>query len=149
MFSCTKKKTDSENHFAEIERDIVVTEFQAFIDSADVTGSILLYDLNNDTYYSNDFNWTRKGYLPASTFKIPNSMIALETGVVENDSTLFEWIGYERRLKFWEQDLTFKKAFHYSCVPCYQEVARKIGATRMNAWLNKLDYGQMHVDTTN
>ena len=93
VFSCTKKKTDSENHLAEIERDIVVTEFQAFIDSADVTGSILLYDLYNDTYYSNDFNWTRKGHLPASTFKIPNSMIALETGVVENDSTLFEWKG--------------------------------------------------------
>ena len=55
----------------------------------------------------------------------------------------------ERRLKVWEQDLTFKQAFHYSCVPCYQEVARKIGATRMNVWLNKLDYGQMHVDTTN
>jgi beta-lactamase class D len=150
VFSCINKKTDSEkNQIIEIEREIVITEFQTYIDSADVTGSILIYDLKDDKYYSNNFNWAKKGHLPASTFKIPNSFIALETGVVENDSTLFKWDGEERRLKVWEQDMIFKDAFHYSCVPCYQEVARKIGVNRMNKYLDKFDYGKMKVDSTN
>ena len=71
------------------------------------------------------------GHLPASTFKIPNSIIALETGLIEDDSTLIKWDGDERRLPAWEQDLVFRDAFHYSCVPCYQEIARKIGEKRM------------------
>jgi beta-lactamase class D len=150
VFSCTNKKTEFEkNPNIEIEHELVVPEFQTFIDSADVKGSILIYDLKDDEYYSNNFNWVKKGNLPASTFKIPNSIIALETGVVENDSTLFKWNGDERGLKAWEQDMILKEAFHYSCVPCYQEVARKIGAKQMNEYLDKLDYGKMNVDTSN
>ena len=150
VFSCTKKKTNSDkNQSAEIEGEVVVPEFQTFIDSADVKGSILIYDLKDDKYYSNNFTWAKKGNLPASTFKITNSIIALETGVVENDSTLFKWNGEERRLRIWERDMIFKEAFHYSCVPCYQEVARKIGVKRMNEYLDKLDYGKMEVDSTN
>jgi beta-lactamase class D len=150
VFSCTNKKTNSDkNQSPEIEREIVVSEFQTLIDSADVKGSILIYDLKDDKYYSNNFNWAKKGNLPASTYKITNSIIALETGVVQSDSTLFKWNGEERRLKIWEQDMIFKDAFHYSCVPCYQEVARKIGVNRMNKYLDKLDYGNMKVDSTN
>lgn len=150
MFSCTNKKTNSDNNQSpEIEREIVVSEFQTLIDSSDVKGSILIYDLKDDKYYSNNFNWAKKGNLPASTYKITNSIIALETGVVQSDSTLFKWNGEERRLKIWEQDLIFKDAFHYSCVPCYQEVARKIGVNRMNKYLDKFDYGKMKVDSTN
>lgn len=52
-------------------------------------------------------------------------------------------------MKSWEQDLIFQKAFHYSCVPCYQEVARKIGAQRMLDYLNQLEYGNMQVDSSN
>lgn len=150
VFSCTNKKTNSDkNQSPEIEREIVVSEFQTLIDSADVKGSILIYDLKDDKFYSNNFNWAKKGNLPASTYKITNSIIALETGVVQNDSTLFKWNGEERRLKIWENDMIFKDAFHYSCVPCYQEVARKIGVNRMNKYLDKLDYGKMKVDSTN
>ena len=150
VFSCTNKKTNSDkNQSPEIEREVVVSEFQTLIDSADVKGSILIYDLKDDKFYSNNFNWAKKGNLPASTYKITNSIIALETGVVQNDSTLFKWNGEERRLKIWENDMIFKDAFHYSCVPCYQEVARKIGVNRMNKYLDKLDYGKMKVDSTN
>lgn len=150
VFSCSNKKTNSDkNQSPEIEREIVVSEFQTLIDSADVKGSILIYDLKDDKYYSNNFNWAKKGNLPASTYKITNSIIALETGVVQSDSTVFKWNGEERRLKIWEQDMIFKDAFHYSCVPCYQEVARKIGVNRMNKYLDKLDYGNMKIDSTN
>ena len=149
LFSCNEKKITSDTkENKETEREIILQEFQTILDTANVKGAILIYDLTDDRYYSNDFEWTKKGNLPASTFKITNSIIALETGVVENDSTLFKWNGEKRYLKNWEQDLIFRDAFHYSCVPCYQEVATKIGAKQMNTYLDKLQYGNMDVDTT-
>ena len=150
FFSCTSNKTyPNKKDEKSTEFRIVISDFNTIIESTDVKGSILIYDFENNKYYSNDFQWAEKGNLPASTFKIPNSIIALETGVVENDSTLFKWYGEKRYLKNWEQDLIFKQAFHYSCVPCYQEVARKIGTKKMSKHLNEIDYGNMKVDSLN
>lgn len=150
LFSCTGKKTESDKkEIKVVEREIIVPQFEKIIDSANVEGAILIYDLKNDKYYSNDFNWAKKRNLPASTFKITNSIIALETGVVENDSTLLKWNGEKRRFKNWEQDLILRDAFHFSCVPCYQEIARKVGENKMNKFLKKLDYGNMKVDSSN
>ena len=132
-----------------VSHRIVQPEFQAIIDSSDVSGAILFYDLNKDIYHSNDFEWTHKGKLPASTFKIANSIIGLETGIIENANAIFKWDGNEKWLKVWEQDLVLKDAFQYSCVHCYQEIARDIGVQRMNNYLSKLDYGNFKVDSTN
>ena len=145
--SCTNSKTRSEKQ--EEQKEITRSEFQIILDSASVNGSILVYDLNENKYYSNDYEWSKTGRLPASTFKITNSIIGLETKVIENDSTIFKWNGEPRSYKSWEQDLSLKNAFHYSCVPCYQEVARAIGVKRMNDYLSSLEYGNMQVDSTN
>lgn len=125
------------------EHKIVKAEFQKILDEKKVIGTILIYDLSADRYYSNDFLWAEKGKLPASTFKIPNSMVALELGVVQDDSTIFRWDGVERSVSNWNQDLIFRDAFHYSCVPCYQDVARNVGKERMHAMLDKIEYPGM------
>ncbi|GAA3513622.1 OXA-48 family carbapenem-hydrolyzing class D beta-lactamase OXA-54 [Aquimarina addita] len=151
LLSCTQKNknTSTESKTEEtVKNQINVPAFQAIIDSADVTGAILIYNLQTDFYYANDFTWANKGKLPASTYKIPNSIIALETGVVKNDSTLFKWDGQKRAFKIWEQDLLFKDAFQYSCVPCYQEVARNIGLQRMKEHITRFNYGEIKVDST-
>ncbi len=129
--------------------EVYVPQLQQLLDSFQLVGGILVYDDSSETYFSNDVEWAKKGALPASTFKIINSIIGLETGVVESDSTMFTWNGEDRALDVWEQDLTLKQAFHFSCVPCYQEVARGIGTERMNTYLAKLDYGKMDVDSSN
>lgn len=128
-------------------KEITKPELGLILDSLKVQGAILIHDVKNNTYYSNDFSWARTGFIPASTFKIPNSIIALETGVVASDSTIFKWNGEKRSFKRWEEDLTFKKAFQVSCVPCYQEIARKVGVSRMKSYLKKLDYKGMVFDT--
>lgn len=148
--SCSEnKKTKKEQKINLSENEIVKPEFQSIIDSSNVNGSILIYDLKNDLYYSNNFDWAKTGRLPASTFKIVNSIIALETKVVENDSTLFHWNGEKRDYKIWEQDLILRDAFKYSCVPCYQEIAKEIGEKRMNEYLEKLEYKDMKVNAKN
>jgi beta-lactamase class D len=128
-------------------KEIEKSEFGSILDSLKVKGAILIYDVKNKIYYSNDFSWAKTGIIPASTFKIPNSIIALETGIVESDSTMFMWNGEKRRFKKWEENLTFKKAFQVSCVPCYQEIARKVGVKRMKSYLKKLNYNGMVFDT--
>ncbi|WP_408025499.1 class D beta-lactamase [Tenacibaculum sediminilitoris] len=146
LFSC---KNEEKSKKEKVETKFVVNnKFQEILDVTKLEGAILVYDLHKDVYYSNNFDWCKTGSLPASTFKIPNSIIALETGVVKNDSVIFKWNGESRPLKVWEQDLTFKEAFHYSCVPCYQEVARKIGVERMKSNLAKLNFGSMNVNET-
>ncbi len=125
------------------DHKIVKTEFQEILDEKKVIGSILIYDLSAGRFYSNDFAWAETGQLPASTFKIPNSIVALELGVVKDDSTIFKWDGVERSVKNWNQDLIFRNAFHYSCVPCYQDIARKVGVDRMRTILDKMQYPGM------
>ena len=151
FFSCLNQKGSNSETEQETISDhwVQKLEFQSIIDSANVKGSILIYDIQKDVFYSNDFEWANRGFLPASTYKIINSIIALECGVVEDDSTLFKWDGKKRAIKNWEQDLIFRDAFHFSCVPCYQGVARRVGEKRMNEYLSKLDYGNIRVDSNN
>ncbi len=123
---------------------MIETEMPALtelLDSALVKGAILLFDPQEKTYYSNDFDWARKGQLPASTFKIAHSLIALETGVMAHDSVIIKWDGEPKWVKSWEQDLTFRDAFRFSCLPCYRQIAPQVGIERMTDWLTKLDYG--------
>ncbi|WP_420573065.1 class D beta-lactamase [Kordia sp.] len=154
FFSCIEESKNSskpQEVSADItlEEHVIVSDFQKIIDTTGVKGSILLYDVKKNTYYSNAFSLANTGKLPASTYKIPNSIIALETNVVKDENEMFIWNGEERFLKSWETDLTFKQAFQRSCVPCYQEVARKIGVARMNLFLEKLQYGTIVVNYSN
>lgn len=142
-------KQDQASHSGEENMRMEYDTFQQLLDGALVKGAILVYDPIEDSFYSNDFEWCEQGHLPASTFKIPNTIIALETGVVADENTLFPWDGQPRSMASWEQDLTLREAFHFSCVPCYQEIARKVGAEQMKLWLEKLSYGEMDVHPEN
>lgn len=84
--------------------------------------------------------------LPASTFKIPNSIIALETGVVADpDQDIFKWDGVKRSIEPWNRDHTLRSAIAASAVPVYQEIARRIGAERMQRYVNLLEYGNRSI----
>jgi len=147
-FFSLNQESICQNKWTDNIKKVKESSFQSILDTAKVTGSVLVYDPQLKTLYSNDFERCEKGFLPASTFKIVNSIISLETGVVENDSTIFIWNSQKRNLAIWEKDLSFKEAFQLSCVPCYQDIAKIIGAKRMNEYLKKLNYGHMIVDST-
>lgn len=99
--------------------------------------------LNNGTGEFTIYNIDRykdSSYLPASTFKIVNSLIGLQTGVISSDTMVIKWDGKARRPE-WDKDLTMYNAFRVSAVPYYQEVARRIGKDVMQKWLDSLSYG--------
>jgi beta-lactamase class D len=79
---------------------------------------------------------------PCSTFKIWNSLIGLEEGLIDKPDEIFwTWDGVKRDFSGWNEDRTWREAFAVSCVPAFQVLARKIGKKRMQVWLEKLDYG--------
>jgi beta-lactamase class D len=121
--------------------------FKNILEYTGVKGSVLIYDLKKDIYYSNDYDWASQGQLPASTFKIVNSIIGLETGVI-TDSVIFKWDGEQKWNDKWMQDLDLQSAIQFSCVPCYQQLARDIGTERMNEYLDKLEFPKMAVDAS-
>ncbi len=106
-----------------------------------VTGTIALYDTQDGVLGCSDIDKCREAVSPASTFKIPNSMIALESGVVEGPDTLLPWDHQQYTNDNWNQDLKFRDAFRVSCLPCYRAIARKVGEAGEREWVQKLGYG--------
>jgi beta-lactamase class D len=96
------------------------------------TGNFTIYNLSR---------YRDSSFLPASTFKIVNSLIGLQTGKISSDSMVIKWDGIKRSVDAWNKDLTMYEAFRVSAVPYYQEVARRIGKDTMQAWLDTLGYG--------
>ena len=102
------------------------------------TGNITVYNLER---------YRDSAYLPASTFKIVNSLIGLQTGVIESDSMVIKWDGIKRPFESWNRDLNMYDAFRVSSVGYYQEVARRIGKDTMQTWLDSLSYGSKKITT--
>ena len=125
---------------------------KSFFDSSKVDGCFALYD--NGTGQFTVYNLSRykdSAYLPASTFKIVNSLIGIETGRIVNEKMIIKWDGIVRKhdngdtIKEWNKDLTMAEAFKVSCVPYYQEVARRIGKDTMQQWLDSIKYGNKKI----
>lgn len=105
-----------------------------------IKGTMLIESLDGTERYVYNDKRAHMPLLPASTFKIPNTLIALEEGVVRLDSVIV-WDKVERSIKAWNQDQDLASAFKSSCVWCYQFFARHIGLEKYNAYLQKLHYG--------
>lgn len=123
----------------------VPPNFQPFFQEYGVEGCFLLYDLNNDLYHIYNSRRCEEGFLPASTFKILNALIALETGVVTGEDMVIPWDGEVRSVEEWNRDHTLASAIQYSAVPYFQEVARRIGPERMKEYVDDSDFGRMDV----
>jgi beta-lactamase class D len=110
------------------------------------TGTFVAYKVDDYLIIASDKVRSGEGKLPASTFKIPNSIIALETGVVgDPDKDVFKWDGVTRSIEPWNKDHTLRSAIAVSAVPVYQEIARRIGAERMQKYLDLFDYGNRDI----
>jgi beta-lactamase class D len=109
-------------------------------------GTFVGYKVDDYLVIASDKERSGEAKLPASTFKIPNSLIALETGVVEDpDKDVFKWDGVVRSIEAWNKDHTMRSAIAASVVPVYQEIARRIGAERMQKYLDLFEYGNRDI----
>lgn len=108
-------------------------------------GTFVLLDVEHN--HMTVINSTRAAqrFWPASTFKIANSLIALETGAVRSEQEVIPYGGQPQPFEVWEQDMPLAEAIRVSNVPVYQEVARRIGLSRMQHWVKRLDYGNQNI----
>lgn len=114
-------------------------------DKYKVQGSFIMYDQMNDRYTVYNKEQTSKAFTPASTFKIFNSLVSLETKVVKDEHVVFKWDGKERPIAAWNKDTDMKDAFKNSTVWYYQELAKRVGESQMKNWLEKAKYGNADI----
>jgi beta-lactamase class D len=110
-------------------------------DRAEVHGCFLLYDMRGDRMQVYSPGRADSTFLPASTFKIFNSLVALETGVVRDENDTIRWDGVQRQIAGWNSDQNMRSAIRFSTVWFYQELARRIGTERMQEFLTRTHYG--------
>ncbi len=127
--ACSVNKAKIDDSFKKYFDENGVDGCFAFLDNTN--GQVTLYNLKYDTLR----------FTPASTFKIVNSLIGLQTGIITNDTMQIKWDGLVRNRPEWNKDMGMKEAFKVSCVPYYQEVARRIGRDTMMRWIDSLGYG--------
>ena len=110
-----------------------------------VTGSTIIYDAKTDRTYQHNPQRNQTAFLPASTFKILNALISLETKVVPDELAILTWDGIDRNPPEWNRDLNMKEAMKLSAVWFYQVLARRVGHDRMQKWVTQVDYGNHQI----
>ncbi|HAY88987.1 MAG TPA: hypothetical protein DCY51_06080 [Bacteroidetes bacterium] len=148
VLGCTSATQNKDSKTEALEIRELEPAIRDSLDSANVVGSVLIFDPSKNTYYSNDYNRAYNAFLPAFTFKIPNSIIALELGNAVDENTIIPWDSTVRDNKNWNQDLTLEEAYRYSCIPCYQSLARKAGVSNMKTQLERMEYPGMVFDSS-
>lgn len=121
-------------------------DFARYFEEERAVGTFVLYDPESNRYRIHDIDRAKEPFIPASTFKIANSLIALETGAVPDTSTVLSWDGQERSISSWNRDHSMTTAFPNSVVWFYQELARRIGEERMQDYVNRMSYGNSNID---
>lgn len=112
----------------------------------DFSGTFVLYEQSSGRYTIVGKNRANARFSPMSTFKIPNSIIALETGVVADTGQVLSWdtLSYPVESwwpETWQGQHTLSSAMRYSVVPVYRTLATKIGNERMQTYIGQFGYG--------
>jgi beta-lactamase class D len=130
-------------------------DLKRIFDVSGVNGGIIVYDLHKDISYIYNPVRVRTGYLPASTFKILNSLIALEVGVVKDtkqqllkgNSEILLFEGKPLLPDECNNSITMQIAFSKSCIQIYQAIAREIGIDRYKKFIGEINYGNANVES--
>ena len=117
------------------------TDLAKLFQERDVVGTIVISSLDGKTTYIHNLPRAEERFLPASTFKIPNTLIALEEGVIADEKEIIKWDGKDKGWKEWNTDQSFETAFPLSCVWFYQELAKRVGNERYLQHLHRIHYG--------
>ena len=120
-------------------------ELGKIFQEAEVQGTFALSDPVKQIIYVANLKRAKTRFIPASTFKIANTLIGLDTKVIKNVDEILPYGGKPQPFKEWEQDMSLRNAIRVSNVPVYQELARRIGLKRMAVGVKKLNYGNQMI----
>jgi beta-lactamase class D len=117
---------------------------------SDQPGAFVLLDPQANRTICYNSERARTGFRPASTFKIASTLIALETGVATGPDFALAWDSTRAPRQpwwpaTWARDHTLRTALPASVVWFYQEMVRRIGAERMQQYLDDFNYGNRDI----
>jgi beta-lactamase class D len=116
-------------------------QLENLFSEAGVNGTFVLYDVSAGRMTVHNLPRAEQRMIPASTFKIANSLIGLATGAVASVEEVLPYGGKAQPYESWEQNMGLRDAIKISNVPVYQELARRIGLERMRENLESIPYG--------
>ncbi|MDF1612548.1 penicillin-binding transpeptidase domain-containing protein [Stygiobacter electus] len=113
-------------------------------------GTLVLYGQQKEKYFVYNKERAEERFLPASTFKIMNSLIALQLKIIPDENYIFKWDGIKYENKNWNKDHNLNSALKYSVVPIFRNIAKEIGKKNYEKYLDAVSYGNCVVgeDTT-
>jgi beta-lactamase class D len=109
------------------------------------SGAFIMFDESGNQITRHNLNQCARRFSPASTFKILNSLIGLQTGVIKDKDFVIPWDGITRNIAEWNRDHTLESAVRFSVVPYFQELARRVGERRMKQWVDSVRYGNCDI----
>ena len=132
--SCAKSRIKEHKDWAKFYQDKGIKD-----------ACFIMRDNNHESIHYYNLDRCSKRFLPASTFKVFNSLVALETAVAPDDQLVIKWDSQVRRPE-WDKDMNMREAIKVSCVPYYKEIARRIGPAKMRHFLDTMKYGNMKIE---
>lgn len=126
-------------HAYEIQQSDILKKIAAPYDAA-----IAVYPLSKNIIYVSDITKTATETLPASSFKVPHALAALDSGIIKPDE-VFRWDGKKRSRDEWNRDMTLKEAIRSSAVWVFEEVGKRLGQDLLNVYVSAFNYGNKDI----
>lgn len=111
------------------------------IDSA----CFILRDNNHEAIHYYNKERCLQRFTPASTFKIFNSLVALDIPKVPDEQFIIPWDSIDRGIPAWNKDMNMRDAFKASNLGYYQAIARRIGYDYMQHYIDTANYGNRNI----
>ncbi|MCP5537172.1 MAG: class D beta-lactamase [Akkermansiaceae bacterium] len=118
-------------------------DWSGFFNRYKAEGTIVVSDERSGSASDMVFNAHRakKRYSPASTFKIPHALFALEAGAIRDEFQTIKWDGKVRASPAWNHDQNLRSSMRHSVVWVYQKFAHEMGEQKERDYLEKAQYG--------
>lgn len=116
-------------------------EWSELFAKAGVAGTIVVEDQRSGSTWVWNAPRARTRFVPASTFKIPHTLFALDAGVIRDEFQTIEWDGTRQSVPAWNADQSIRSAMRLSVVWVYQALARQLGLEKERSYLRRIGYG--------
>lgn len=118
-------------------------EWGAVFSKFKAEGTIVVFDGRTKTggTFCFDSDRASKRFSPASTFKIPHALFALDSGVVRDEFQVIPWDGKKRPYDAWNRGHTLRSSMRHSVVWVYESFAEAIGEDREREYMKRIKYG--------
>lgn len=108
-------------------------------------GSFVLYDNKTDTWQIYNQEHAIERVSPASTYKIYDALLGLESGIITPEQSAFSWNGESQPFEAWESDQNLNSAMQNSVNWYFQTIDQALGSETIASFLQEINYGNQTI----